>query len=540
MAREDDEQLELREYISVLWRRKWIIVATTVIVAAVALALSLSETKMYRATASVLLQTRTSERIFSPGNQQVGNLDQVATEIEVMLSRSVGDAVTAELGHSADVSIEAIGKTNVIAISADDTRPAEAARTANTFARTYIDQRRTAQIDDLLEAATQVQAKIDQIDGRLSQIGDPDPEDTSSTAERQTLLTERTTYSQQLSQLQLASSLTESGGAQLVSEASVPPTPFRPTPKRTGALGVIIGLMLGVGLAFLRDYLDDSLRTKEQAEATTGLSVVASIPPVSGWRRGDRPRLVSMNDPGSQAAEAYRSLRTSLQFLALDRPIHSVQVTSAVAGDGKTTTVANLAVSLARAGQRVVVVDCDLRRPRVHEFFDLPNEVGLTSMLLGQCSPAEALQRVPDEPNLHLIASGPLPPNPSELLSARRTSALLQSLAKETDIVLVDSPPILPVTDGVVLAGLVDATIVVATVGRATRRALHRAVETLRRVSAPLMGVVLNSAGGEPGYGHGRYGRYGGYGGYGYGSRASPSKAATAPRARRVDDEVRR
>jgi capsular exopolysaccharide synthesis family protein len=176
-------------------------------------------------------------------------------------------------------------------------------------------------------------------------------------------------------------------------------------------------------------------------------------------------------------------------------------VTSASAQEGKTTTLANLAVAFARSGLRTVAVCCDLRRPRLHAFFGLDNAVGFTSVLLGNVALSKALQPVPGVDRLLILASGPLPPNPAELLSSSRTVELLRNLASQADIVLIDSPPVLPVTDSLVLSQRVDSTVLVSAAGTTTRKAVHRAAEMLHQVSAPLVGAVLNGVSEDSGYG---------------------------------------
>jgi len=213
-------------------------------------------------------------------------------------------------------------------------------------------------------------------------------------------------------------------------------------------------------------------------------------------------------------------LRTSIQFTALDRPIRVLQVTSASAQEGKTTTIVNTAVAMARAGLEVVVVCCDLRRPRLHEFFGLPNDEGFSSVLLGRTPLSSALQQVPGQPRLSLLASGATPPNPSELLSSPRTFEVINSLKAGADMVLVDSPPVLPVTDSLVLSRHVDATVVVTT----TRKDFRRTVELLNQVDATVLGVVLNGVKGGDGYGS--------YYGYDEPS-ASPSRERRARRGSR-------
>ena len=222
------------------------------------------------------------------------------------------------------------------------------------------------------------------------------------------------------------------------------------------------------------------------------MTVLGVIPTIPGWRNRSQARVVASSDPSSPAAEAYRALRTSIQFLGLDRQLRIIQVTSPIAAEGKSTTLANLAITLTQAGLRVVVVCCDLRRPRINDFFEVPNDIGFTSVHLGEVPITGAMQNAPGTARLKILASGPLPPNPSEILSSTRTTDILNALAEKCDIVLVDCPPVLPVTDAAVLAAKVDGTIVVVSAGSTTIKALNRTVQLLRQVDAPLLGVVLN------------------------------------------------
>jgi capsular exopolysaccharide synthesis family protein len=295
-----------------------------------------------------------------------------------------------------------------------------------------------------------------------------------------------------------------------VTQAAAPTSPIRPTPVRSAGVATIVGLILGVGLAFLFEYLDDSIKGREDMErAVGGLPVLGLVPLVANWKDRRRPMVVSIAEPKSSAAEAYRALRTSVQFMGLDRPLRIVQMTSPAASEGKSTTLANLAVALAQAGERVVMVDCDLRRPRIHHFFGLSNDVGFTSVLVGDNPLSSALQTVEGQDRLRLLASGPIPPNPSELLSGRRAAEIFSALQSESDIVLVDCPPVLPVTDATVLAGRVNATLLVATAGTTSRSALQHAYASLRQVDAPIIGTVLNGITSEGGYGFGYRYQYG-------------------------------
>jgi capsular exopolysaccharide synthesis family protein len=194
-----------------------------------------------------------------------------------------------------------------------------------------------------------------------------------------------------------------------------------------------------------------------------------------------------------------------VQFLGLDRTARMIQVTSASAGEGKTTTIANLAIALARARHPVVAVCCDLRRPRLHEFFGLSNRTGLTSMLLGHRTLAEALQPAPGVERLMILPSGPLPPNPSELLATSRVIETLTSLKREGGFLLIDSPPVLPVTDAVVISRWVDGTLLVCSASTTNRKHLARAVELLNQVGGTVVGTVLNGVEEAAGYQYNGY-----------------------------------
>jgi capsular exopolysaccharide synthesis family protein len=240
--------------------------------------------------------------------------------------------------------------------------------------------------------------------------------------------------------------------------------------------------------------------------ATDGLPVLGEISQVTTWRDREAPHVVSREAPSSPAAEGYRTLRTAIQFLGVERSLKSIQITSSRSDDGKTTTLANLAVAFARLGIKVTIVGCDLRQPRVHEFFGLSNQVGFTSVLLNQASTAEALQKVPGEPNIALLSAGPPPPNPSELLASARARQVIAALEEASDLVLVDSSPILPVTDGILVSGMTEGTLLVASAKSSSRRAMHRTVQVLRQVDAPVIGTVLNRTDPVEGFGGGGYG----------------------------------
>ena len=505
-------ELELRDYIHVLARRKWTVVTAVFFTVGTALALSFLQTPVYQGSAEMLLGQRSTESLFDLDAQaRVDPNRSMQTEIEILKSGPVRAEVRRQLGVAPPVSATPVGQTDVVEVKARSTDPEQAAVIANTYARSYIDFRRKQAVEDLVAAAAQMQTKVNelqaQIDTRTAQINSSDPKTRAEVEARlrpqvDALVSQQSLFKQRLDQLQVDAAL-KTGGAQLVTPALASDSPVEPTPVRSGAVALVAGLMFGIGMAFLFDYLDDSIKSKEDVErAAPGIPVLGFIPAVSGWRDREESRVISRDDPTSPAAEAYRSLRTSVQFLSLDHPVQALVLTSANAGEGKTTTISNLAVALARAGQEVIVVDCDLRRPRLHRFFGVSSAVGFTSVLLGDTPLSGSLQRVSGEDRLRVLAAGPLPPNPSELLSSPRAAELFAALRRHADVVLVDASPVLPVTDATVLSAQVDATLLVVAANSTTRKQAARAVEILRQVDANLVGTVFNGVKEEGAYGY--------------------------------------
>ena len=529
LNQDDPPELELRHSLRVLRRRKWTVALACLAVVAAALATSVAQTPLYEGKARLLIQTQNRDSIFDPVTGQRNDPARaVQSEILVIDSEPVRAAVRQRLGQAPRISASAIAETDGVELTATDPDPRRAALVANTYGEAYIEVRRRQAVDSLLATGKEIQAKIgelqtqiDDLNGRIERLGPSGQalEAQSLRAKRDSLLQQQALFRQKLDQVQVDTSL-KGGGALLVTPASVPSSPVRPKPVRDAVLGLVVGLLLGVSLAFLLDHLDDSIKTKDDVEGAAGaVPVLGLIPAVPSWKDRATPVVASLTDQSSSTAEAYRSLRTSVQFLGFDRPISLLQVTSPSSGEGKTTTLANLAVALARAGQRVTIVCCDLRRPRIHEFFGLPNGVGFTSVLMGHVDVDTALQSVPHVEGLRLLASGPVPPNPSELLSSRRAVEVLSRLQAEADVVLLDCPPVLPVTDAAVLAGRVDGTLLVARAGVTNKGELARTLELLHQVAAPLMGVVLNGVTAEAAYGYA----------YGYGYGGSDHLGPPAP-----------
>jgi capsular exopolysaccharide synthesis family protein len=284
----------------------------------------------------------------------------------------------------------------------------------------------------------------------------------------------------------------------IISPARVAHRPIRPNHLRDAVFALIIGLALGIGAAFLRDYADDSLRGPDDLERQAGAPLLGVIPHVSSKTSGakskrDAQYLVSVADPKAPATESYRTMRTNLLFVSVGGPIRRLLIGSPVKGEGKSTTAANLATVMALAGQRVLLVGADLRRPSIHKFFGLSNRVGLSSVLSGQATLMEAIQD-PGLKGLRVMAGGPIPPNPAELLGSVAMKQFLEQAADAADWVILDGPPVLGLADASVLATLSDAVLLV--VNEATnRRVLAHARDQLAKVRSRVVGAVLNNFG---------------------------------------------
>ncbi|WMM71976.1 polysaccharide biosynthesis tyrosine autokinase [Rhodococcus pyridinivorans] len=269
--------------------------------------------------------------------------------------------------------------------------------------------------------------------------------------------------------------------------AATPSAPVTPKTTRNVALGLAVGVLLGIALAVLRDRLDNTIKDRNAVEELAGTGVVGVIPLEKA--RQEEPAIV-FADANSGDAEAYREMRTNLQFLEVDNPPRAIVITSSLPGEGKTTTAVNLALVLAEAGHSVVLVEADLRRPRVTKYLGTLGDAGLSNVLAHTASLEDVLQPTRFD-GMWVLAAGGLPPNPSELLGSAHAREVVEDLRSRFDYVIIDAPPLLPVTDAAILTNIADGALLIARYGKTTREQFARAVGNLRAVNAPVLGTIL-------------------------------------------------
>jgi polysaccharide biosynthesis transport protein len=341
------------------------------------------------------------------------------------------------------------------------------------------------------------------------------------------------TYLQRLNELRVTSS-DRADNVSLVEAAREPRAPIGPQRGRNIVIALLLSLGVGVGLAFLLDYLDDTLKTVEDVDRHIHLPTLALIPAPREARRmlgratapepGETTALALIEDARSPAAEAYRHLRTSLLLSSAGQPPKTILVTSSQPSEGKTTTAVNIATMLAQTGAEVLILDCDLRRPRVHTHFGVSNARGVTNFLSGDADAGEIIQDVGQAPNLKVIPSGPIPPNAAELLGSDEMRKLLYALSEKFTHIVIDSPPAISFTDASILSTMVDGVMLVVHGGRSSRAVVRRAKQQLQDVGAHIFGVVLNNVKPEAGNYYYYSGYYSGY----YNEEEAPDGAEAA------------
>lgn len=504
--------MELRHYINLLRKWLWLIVLCTVIAGATAFFISRRQTPIYQAKSTILInQARSAVR--GAEYADILTSERVArTYAELLQDWPVLENAVAKLGfeeqfedlaksYQIELSVSPIRDTQLVELLVEANSAEVAAHLANTLPEVFKEMNQQRQRERYETTRAELQAELASVESDINTTQEAiDRLGEVKTAEQQveasrlnsSLKRYEASYASLLSSLEelRLSEVQTSDNIVLATPAQVPEDPVRPRPLFNALLAAVVGAMLALGAAFLIEYLDDTVKTPEDVRDSTSLPTLTAVVALDG----DSPqkRLVVSTAPRSPAAEAYRVLRTNLQFSSLDKPLRALLVTSPGPGEGKSTTVANLAIVMAQMGNRVLLMDADLRRPNVHRLFQLPNGVGLTTALLQIGHNLETTVQPSGHLNLDVITTGPIPPNPAELLGSERMHDLLDQLRERYDTVLIDSPPILAVADAAILSNQVDGVLLVVSAGETRFDMLTRALERLDSVGTHPLGVVLN------------------------------------------------
>lgn len=463
----EEGSIGLRQYLNVIWRRKWTLLLVTALVVGAAAAFTYQQRSEYAAEVTIVVGQ-------AGGLVQPQNANAIqpfsATMTELIKSTVVASAVTRQL----QLKLSADQLLSKVSVSFNPESAALKVRVVN-------------------HVPSQARAIAQQIGVSFSGL----VEDRFGSA----------------AQSKSGSSANPPLTATIWDPAHVVPGRVQPKPAQNLIIASMLGLVLGLLAAFLRDYFDRSLRGTESIERAFGIPVVGQIPSIG--KRKKRPRILWSEDHGD-FAEAFRTLRANLQYVAVSKPLRTLLITSARPAQGKTTVCANLAIALAQSGSSVVAVETDLRRPVLSGLFGIPpSSAGLTNVLVGSGQLAETIRRIDlpaspgamaDHPGgVAVLPSGPLPPNPSEMVASPKMKLLADGLAQAFDYVLLDSPPILLVADTLELAKMADGVIVVVRSSKATADDAHELRNLAQRLDINLVGIIVTDLPVRPGYGYSQY-----------------------------------
>ena len=520
-------ELDLRQLVRIARRWWWLLLLAPVLAGSMALIASDRQQPLY--SASVVLRinppaTSTLDVNAVRLSQELGETYRSLISFTPVMNRVID---TLDLPYTAQelrdkTTATTVRDTQLVSVAVSDPNPDQAALIANTIASEF-----TSYVNE--EAQNQLQIQVsglnDQIAGlegdlatiqtELAELSVPENDENEEVQTQiRELELEQTQIESQLSTLQqqsqsIASAVTSAQVQVTVSDPATPPdAPYAPRVAFYTLLGIFVGLIIAIGAVALLEYMDNSVKADTDFMDLTGTAVLASIGVIPNLRPGGNQVYV-VSEPRSPSAEAIRMLRANLEFAAAGQPINSLAVTSSNPSEGKSTVSANLAVVMAQAGMRTVLIDGDLRKPTLHKIFGIPNDRGLTRLLTHADEQWQAYSTRVAVPNLTLIPSGPVPPNPADLLSIDAFPELLERIGKDADMVIIDTPPVLAVSDPLVIARRVDAVLLVAKAGQTRRDSLRHSAEALQQGNIRLIGVVLNQQKSKDGVGYYYYEGYG-------------------------------
>lgn len=513
--RTDVGDSEIKYYLNILWRWMWLIVFCTIMSAAVSYFLSSITTPVYRASTTLLIDNARSAEGTANYNDLlfIERLSQTWAQLMERKSTVVKIAERLDIDEETlfneivDRQVTPIRNTQLMRIDIESVSPTLAALVANTMPVVFVDEISNVQTERFGELKLNLQNELDELDDQIFQIQveinelsdsrtvQEDLAFASLQGDLSELQDDRRNLRTQLESIRLTEAQsTDSIG--VVEAAEVPETPIRPRTIINTLIAAVVGAMAATGFVFMIEVLDNRSRTPNDLKNILDVPLLGAISVIP--KKGRTPRtgipdeiLIALREPRNPLTEAYRGIRTNLQFASIDMGLRTLMVTSAVPGEGKSTTAANLAIVMAQAGYSVVLIDADMRKPNIHKLFSIQSRPGVVDAILAD-HPAP-LSYSPNRliPNLKILPVGKRPPNPAELLGSQRMKNMLERICNEADLVVIDAPPLLAVTDAQILSRLVDKVLLV--VGSGTDKgAVQQAAEALKIVDAPFAGYVFN------------------------------------------------
>lgn len=497
--------MELKQYLQPLIKWWWLIAAATAVATAASLLAVARQPAIYRTSTAVAVGSA-MDRANPTASELVLTQELANTYADIANRNVVRKGVMNALGLTwlPDYTVRIVPETQLLELSVTDSDPLRAQAVANELASQLIEVSPASaskqdaarqefinnELHDLETTITQTKAQIADKQNELTQmfsarqIADTQ---TQIAGLQNKLLAVQANYAAMLSNSQQGAT----NRIQVIEPAELPTIPIGPNRMMTVLLAAIIGFLLAAAAAHLLEYLDDTIKNPDDVSNAFGLNTLSAVPAFDQIEE-TQDEVPLLTSDRSAPTEAFRVLRTNLQFTAVENPLKTLVISSPSPSEGKSLTIANLAVSLAKGERRVLLVDTDLHRPRLHRLFKLKNNVGVTSALLEEHPSIDSLLQPTSLPGLQVLTSGPLPPNSAELLGSARMRALLEDLASRADIVLLDSPPVTVLADAAILSSQCDGVLLVLDSGRTRREPARRALQALRRVDARVVGVVLN------------------------------------------------
>ena len=494
-----DDTINIKEYLALFWQWAWLIALAALLAGTAAYFVSRRMTPVYQASTTVLVNEAPANK--STDYSAVMASERLTRTYAEMIKKEPALASTIEqlgLQLALDdlqemITVKPLTDTQLIQVSVESTDPAAAALIANTLVQIFADQVQAIQSDRFVQSKASLETQLADVESQITQY-DSQAALAVSAVEKDRLESKVAQYREIYSNLLQSYEEVRLSEAQSISsvvpieQAAVPTDPISPKTLQNTVLAAVVGFLLAAGAVVAREALDDTLKTPDDITRHMGLPVLGMINLFSH----KEDRLIASTQPRAPVSEAFRTLRTNVQFAALDRPLKTILVTSAGPSEGKSTVAANLAVVFAQSGLSTVLVDCDFRRPAVHRYFDLSNRVGMSALFFQSDVHLNGSCRDTTIPNLNVMTTGSLPPNPAELLASQRMKDLLGQVGQRAEVAILDAPPVLAVADATILSPLADGVLLVVQPGRTHISAARQAVEQLRRADARILGVVVN------------------------------------------------